>query len=170
MVMTIMKQHSKKIILIIVIIAIIAIAVLVLLKINRDANRSYDLEQVKEDFLKDYVDLNLEEMDQFDINYYFGIDVETISDYLFLSDNYYLSQEEELQQPKNLVGIVKTDQVDDYYNVLESYIESSKNSTTEKELLDLYDKAIVKKDKHYVYIILSNDAKEIEDKLLTYYK
>lgn len=170
-----MKQPRKKIILIVLIIvvaiSIIAIAAVLLSKATKKNNdKSYDLEQIKEDFLVEYDNLNLEEMDKFDINYYFGIDVEAISDYLFLGDNYYLSQEKELQQPKNLIGIIKTNQEQDYYYILESYIESSKNNTSEKELLDLYDKAIIKKSKNYVYIILSDDPKQIEDKLLKYYK
>ena len=50
-----------------------------------------------------------------------------------------------------------------YYEIFESHVDSTIMYTEDKKLLKLYNKnVILKKDKNYVYLIISKKSKDIE--------
>ena len=58
---------------------------------------------------------------------------------------------------------MNTDKYQYYYEIFESHIDSTIMYTEDKKLLKLYDKnVILKKDKNYVYLIISKKSKEID--------
>ena len=64
----------------------------------------------------------------------------------------------------NYIIVMNTEKYQYYYEIFESHIDSNVMYTEDKKLFKLYSKnSILKKDKNYVYFIVSKKSKDIEE-------
>ena len=56
--------------------------------------------------------------------------------------------------------------MDNYYDSLLGFIDLNKDNSEDKKIAKLFNKAILKKGKNYVYLVLGDNPKEMEKKLL----
>ena len=152
----------------IIIIALIVLIFLfiVFMIINNSKKTKFDLKVLEEKMIKEYKEYDIRTFDQYDISMYFGFDYNDIPSSLFLSDFVEDPEEPKPFAPKILIIIINTQKVDDYYDNLLGFVDLNKNNLEDKKMAKLYEKAIIKKGKNYVYLVLGDNPKDIEKKLL----
>jgi hypothetical protein len=73
-----------------------------------------------------------------------------------------------MYDPNILIIVIKSDDVNHYYDILDSFVYTYTNNVENYPKIDLFKNAVVKKKKNIVYLILSNDNKNIEEILNKY--
>ena len=153
------------IILVLVIIAIIIIAF--------KENKNFDLNEVKDQFISYYVDDNLVQVEKDNIDYYFSLPSSEMENVLLLSNFDPTNIEEEHGNLRLilLINDISIEKVDEYYDSLDGikYVYSN-NENINKEIASLYNNAILKRSTSYVYLILGEENKIMEDELKRLYK
>ena len=147
------------------VIALIAIALLglvIVLFIKAFNTKSYDIEKLEDKLVLEYKSLNLTEMDKFDVLELFGFDKNDVDDGLFLKSLEMDSKGNDITKEVNYVVVINTKEHQDYYEIFESHVDSYLNYTDDKDEYNIYEKAIIRHDRNYVYLIISNMAKDIE--------
>ena len=150
-------------------IALISIVVLILIglviAIFAGNKKSYDLTQAEEFFLRGYEEEELRSMDFIDVQDVFGLNLDEYEEHMFLTNIQFGSDTKD----DMLIVVMKTNN-EETYDILYSFIEAQKLYSTEKEILELYDKAISKMNGDYIYIIVAPDSALVERELNAYYK
>lgn len=146
-----------------VIVSILLVAIVVIL-FNKFKIKTYDVNKLKESLINGYEELYLSEMDHVDVLSLYGFEKNEVEDALYLKSLKLDDEGNDITENVNYIIIMNTDNYQYYYEIFESHIDSTKMYTEDKKLLKLYDKnAILKKDKNYVYLIISKKSKEIEE-------
>lgn len=159
-------SNKKKITLIASIAFLIIFIIGMIILINNNRKSKFDLDKIEKEMLKEYKELDIRTFDQYDISMYFGFDFNEIPSSLFLSDFAENPEEPKPFSPKVLIIIINTKDVDKYYDSLLGFIDLNKNNNEDKKIAKLFNKAILKKGENYVYLVLGDNSKEIEKKLL----
>lgn len=159
-------SKKKKIILIASIAFLLVFIVGMIILINNNRKVKFDLDKIEKEMLKEYKELDIRTFDQYDISMYFGLDFNEIPSSLFLSDFVENAEEPKPFSPKILIIIINTKEVDNYYDSLLGFIDLNKDNSEDKKIAKLFNKAILKKGKNYVYLVLGDNPKEMEKKLL----
>ena len=158
------KLLSKKTIIgILTIFVSILLIVLVVILVNKFKVKSYDIDSLKKDLVASYDELNLVEMDHVDVLSSFGFEKSEVDDALFLKSLVLDDEGNDVTKDINYIILMNTEKYQYYYEIFESHIDSNVMYTEDKKLLKLYSKnSIIKRDKNYVYFILSKKSKDIE--------
>lgn len=131
---------------------------------NKFKIKTYDVNELKDALIDEYSDLYLTEMDHVDVLSMFGFEKNEVEDALYLKSLKLDDDGNDITENINYIIIMNTDKYQYYYEIFESHIDSTIMYTEDKKLLKLYDKnVILKKDKNYVYLIISKKSKEIEE-------
>lgn len=130
---------------------------------NKFKIKTYDVNELKDALIDEYSDLYLTEMDHIDVLSMFGFEKNEVDDALYLKSLKLDDDGNDITENINYIIIMNTDKYQYYYEIFESHIDSTIMYTEDKKLLKLYDKnVILKKDKNYVYLIISKKSKEID--------
>ena len=130
---------------------------------NKFKIKTYDVNELKDALIDEYSDLYLTEMDHIDVLSMFGFEKNEVEDALYLKSLKLDDDGNDITENINYIIIMNTDKYQYYYEIFESHIDSTIMYTEDKKLLKLYDKnVILKKDKNYVYLIISKKSKEID--------
>lgn len=130
---------------------------------NKFKIKTYDVNELKDALIDEYSDLYLNEMDHVDVLSMFGFEKNEVEDALYLKSLKLDDDGNDITENINYIIIMNTDKYQYYYEIFESHIDSTIMYTEDKKLLKLYDKnVILKKDKNYVYLIISKKSKEID--------
>ena len=130
---------------------------------NKFKIKTYDVNELKDTLIDEYSDLYLTEMDHVDVLSMFGFEKNEVEDALYLKSLKLDDDGNDITENINYIIIMNTDKYQYYYEIFESHIDSTIMYTEDKKLLKLYDKnVILKKDKNYVYLIISKKSKEID--------
>lgn len=130
---------------------------------NKFKIKTYDVNELKDALIDEYSDLYLTEMDHVDVLSMFGFEKNEVEDALYLKSLKLDDDGNDITENINYIIIMNTDKYQYYYEIFESHIDSTIMYTEDKKLLKLYDKnVILKKDKNYVYLIISKKSKEID--------
>ena len=156
-------KNKNKILALLGVIFLVALVFILIRALQND--RVFDIKSLEEFFTKGYVEENLDVMDFMEVRELFGIDVNDYEESMFLT-NMTIDKE---NKDDILVILIKSTN-DETFEILNSFIESQKMYLEDKELLEIYDKAIVKKEGNYSYLILAPDSALIERELYAYYK
>lgn len=135
--------------------------IIILLSIERP--KTYDVENLKPLIINEFPTLYLSEMDHIDILTDFGFEKSEVPDALFLHSLQLDDNGNDITSEENYVIIINTENYEFYRDIFESHVDSNLRYTEEDEVYKLYEKAIVKCDKNYVYAIISKKSKEIEN-------
>lgn len=158
---------KNKNVLIVGIVALIVFVLGCLLLFNKNSNKTkFDLDLVQKEFMKEFKEYDVREFDQYDISMYFGLDFNEIPSSLFISDFSEDPDEPKPFAPKVLIIVINTQDAEDYYDSLLGFVDLNKNNLEDKKLAKKYEKAILKKGKNYVYLLLGDNPKDMEKKLL----
>ena len=158
------KLLSKKTIIgILTVFVSILLIVLVVILVNKFKVKSYDIDSLKNDLVASYDELNLVEMDHIDVLSSFGFEKSEVDDALFLKSLVLDDEGNDVTKDINYIILMNTEKYQYYYEIFESHIDSNVMYTEDKKLFKLYSKnSIIKRDKNYVYFILSKKSKDIE--------
>lgn len=158
------KRLSKRTITgILAVFAGILLVVILIGLFNKFKIKTYDVNELKEALIDEYSDLYLTEMDHIDVLSMFGFEKNEVDDALYLKSLKLDDEGNDITENINYIIIMNTDKYQYYYEIFESHIDSTIMYTEDKKLLKLYDKnVILKKDKNYVYLIISKKSKEID--------
>lgn len=159
-------MKNKKIILIVTILLVISIIVTIFLIKNKQ-EKEYDISGIQKQFITAYENDNLRQLDFVDIISLFGIDTNDMDEYLFISN---INIEDDLNSNMVLMALIKDEDIEYYYNSLYSYIESNLLHIEDKDILKLFNEAIIKKDNNYTYMIIGKDNKMMEKELNSFYR
>ena len=163
------KLSKRAIIGILAIFASILLIVLVVILVGKLKVKSYDVKNLKDVLLTEYEDLYLTEMDHVDVLSAFGFEKYEVEDALYLKSLKLDDEGNDITKNVNYVIVMNTEKYQYYYEIFESHIDSTIMYTEDKKLLKLYDKnVILKKDKNYVYLIISKKSKDIESLINEY--
>lgn len=135
---------------------------LVILLLNIFKVKTYDIEELKTIIVAEYEDLYLTEMDHIDVLDAFGFAKSDVEDSIFLKSLQMDSEGNDVTEEINYVIVINTEDYQYYYDIFESHVDSTVRYTEDNKLYKLYNKAIIKCDKNYVYLIISSSAKDIE--------
>ncbi len=140
---------------------LIILLVFILISINKDTSKTYDVERLQSIIMGEYEDISLKEMDQIDLLNSFGINIEEIpNSALLMSTNG--EQDVPYSSKDNYVIIINSEKHQYYYDMLYSQIDSITRYSEDEKTVELYKNAIIKHDNNYVYMIVGVHAKEIE--------
>lgn len=152
------------------IIGILAILVSILLVVvgviifNKFKIKTYDVNKLKDSLINGYEELYLIEMDHVDVLSSFGFEKREVEDALYLKSLELDEDGNDITKDFNYIVIMNTEDYQYYYEIFESHIDSTIKYTEDNKLLKLYSKnSILKKDKNYVYLIISKKSKEIDE-------
>lgn len=158
------KLSKRAIVGILAFIASILLIVLVVILFNKFKIKTYDINDLKNKLVEGYEELSLTDMDHVDVLELYGFEKSEVEDALYLKSLKMDDEGNDITEDINYVIVMNTENYQYYYEIFESHIDSTKMYTEDKKLLKLYDKnAILKKDKNYVYLIISKKSKEIEE-------
>ena len=130
---------------------------------NKFKIKTYDVNELKDALIDEYSDLYLTEMDHVDVLSMFGFEKNEVEDALYLKSLKLDDDGNDITENINYIIIMNTDKYQYYYEIFESHIDSTIMYTEDKKLLKIYDKnVILKKDKNYVYLIISKKSKGID--------
>ena len=152
---------NRKKMLIISILIIVLVVIISSIIFNNKLVKEYDIEKSKNLILEKYPELNLRELDYIDVSMYFGIDLNEIPSSLFLTD-FYESEENTVFNPNNLIIIINSKNIDNYYNTFRGYLDINKDNLENTEDIKKFENAILKKKKNKLYLVLGNKQEEIE--------
>ncbi len=158
-----LTEKGKKLIGVLAAIAslLIILLVFILISINKDTSKTYDVERLQSIIMGEYEDINLKEMDQIDLLNSFGINLDEIpNSALLMTPND--EPEVAYSSKDNYVIIINTEEHQHYYDMLYSQIDSITRYSEDEKTVELYKNAIIKHDNNYVYMIVGQHAKEIE--------
>lgn len=158
-----LTNKGKKLVGVLAVIASLLIIFLIflLISLGSDKSKTYNIEKLQSIMIAEYADLNLKEMDQIDLLNKFGIIKEEIPESLaFMS--YAEDKDGNNTAEENYIIIINTENYQYYYDMFDSQIDSITRYTEDKEEFELYSNAILKCDENYVYLIVSKEAKNIE--------
>lgn len=147
---------------ILVIIASILLIGLIVIISNFEQPKRYDVDNLKSALINEFEELNLFEMDNFDVLAEFGFGSEEVPDGLYLKSLVMDEKGQDVTEDKNIIIILNTENYQYYHDIFQSHIESNIMYTEDKKIFKLYNKAILKSEENYVYLIVSNKAKDIE--------
>lgn len=158
------KLSKRAIVGILAILASILLIVLVVILFNKFKIKTYDINDLKNKLVEGYEELYLTDMDHVDVLELYGFEKSEVEDALYLKSFKMDDEGNDITEDVNYIIIMNTEDYQYYYEIFESHIDSTKMYTEDKKLLKLYDKnAILKRDKNYVYLIISKKSKEIEE-------
>lgn len=157
------KIKNKKLFLgVLAVIAIALLGMVIALFVNAFNTKSYDIDELKDSLVVEYKDLHLTEMDKFDVLELFGFDKSEVEDALFLKSFEMDASGNDVTDEVNYVVVMNTKNHQEYYEIFESHVDSYLKYTEDKKEYNAYNKAIIKNDRNYVYLIISTRSKEIE--------
>ena len=146
-----------------ILVSILLIAIVVIL-LNKFKIKTYDINDLRNKLVDGYEELYLTDMDHVDILNLYGFEKSEVEDALYLTSLKLDEEGNDITEELNYIIIMNTEDYQYYYEIFESHIDSTKRYTEDKKTLKLYDKnAILKKDKNYVYLIISKKSKDIEE-------
>ena len=158
------KLSKKTIIGILAVIASVLLIVLVVILVNKLKIKSYDVKELKDNLISSYEELSLSEMDHVDVLSTFGFEKNEVEDALFLKSLVLDDEGNDVTKNINYIIVMNTEKYQYYYEIFESHIDSNVMYTEDKKLFKLYSKnSILKKNKNYVYFIVSKKSKDIEE-------
>lgn len=140
---------------------ILLIALIVVL-LNIERPKTYDIETLKPLIINEFPTLYLSEMDQIDILTDFGFEKSEVPNALFLKSLQIDDNGNDITEEYNYVIIMNTENYEFYRDIFESHVDSNLRYTEDDSIYKIYEKAIIKCDKNYVYAIISKKSKEIE--------
>ena len=161
-----MNKGKKIKILLISIIIILIVTILTVFLYSRNSKYKFDVIEVEKEIRENYKQLDLRTLDNFDVNLYFGLELDDNSSSLFLTDFTEDADNPTPFAPKHVIVLINTKEVDKYYESLDEFVSYHKMSTEDKKEIKLYDKAILEKGNNYIYLILGSERKDIEKTIL----
>ncbi|MBQ4263459.1 MAG: hypothetical protein IJB83_04400 [Bacilli bacterium] len=138
------------------------ILLIILITILKVKPKTYNIEKLEILLPKEYASLHLEEMDHFDVLELFGFEKYEVEDAVYLKSFQIDENGNNITENINYIIVMNTENYEHYYEIFESHIESTLIHSEDEKELNLYNKAITKCDKNYVYIIISDNALDIE--------
>ena len=157
------KLSKKAIIRILAVFASVLLVVLSIILFLKFKIKTYDVNDLKDKLINGYEELYLNEMDHVDVLNLYGFEKNEVEDALFLKSLKMDDEGNDITEDLNYIIIMNTENYQYYYEIFESHIDSTIMYTENKKELKLYNKnAILKKDKNYVYLIISKKSKDIE--------
>ena len=157
------KLSKRAIIGILAIVVSILLVALAVVLFNKFKIKTYDVNNLKDSLINGYEDLYLYEMDHIDVLSSFGFEKSEVEDALYLKSLKLDDEGNDVTEEFNYIIIMNTEDYQYYYEIFESHVDSTIMYTEDKKLLKLYNKnVILKKDKNYVYLIISKKSKDIE--------
>ena len=157
-----LKLTKKAKVGILVILAGIILISLIIIISNFKQPKTYDVDNLKSALINEFEELNLFEMDNFDVLEAFGFGSEEVPDGLYLKSLVMDEKGQDVTEDKNYIIILNTEKFQYYNDIFQSHIESNIMYTEDKKIFKLYNNAILKCEENYVYLIVSNKAKDIE--------
>ena len=143
------------------------ISVVIFLPRQSEPVKMYDISAVQDEMLRFYEDRGLRSMDFVDIRDLFGINVEDSQDAIYLSN---VDREKGINSESMLIVVMNTDKPSYFYSSFRSHLDSYTMYSEDKEILDLYDKAILVEGDNFIYFIIDKEASIIEKEINMYYK
>lgn len=160
-----MKESNKSIIIITIIVIMILTMIYSILLDSKDVIlKTYNIESITNLINKGYD--NVREMDFIDMTTLFGTEFEKNDNMLFLTN---MQDVNNIDTKSMILVVMNTDEVESNYDILQSFLDSYKLNTDDKELLDYYDTAILKKGENYVFFILAEDPTMMEREINSFY-
>ena len=150
------KNKKLKIVLIsIPTIVLIAIVGMTLIFSN---NERFDIEELRKQSIRYYDEYEVKLLDFMDMTTLFGVDVENDENNLMIAN---VDSDVIKKEDMFLLVVMNTMDVN-YYDVFQSYIDSTINHEENEEIVKLFEKAILKRENNYVYLIICDDPKSVE--------
>ena len=146
------------------IVVVIAITVIYCIFTKESYVKKYDINAIREHTIRAYDDMR--KMDFIDMTTLFGIDLSDEENSIFLTN---IDLEKNVTVDTNMIIVINVEDSSEYYNIFRSFLDSYYLNTDEKELLDYYDKAILKQGEGYVYFLMGNDSLEFEKDINRFY-
>ena len=140
---------------------LLIILIFLIFSLSADKTKTYDVVKLHSIIIGEYEDLSLREMDKIDLLTKFGIIKEEIPESLALM-SYSENTDGENIAPETYIMIINTENYQYYYDMLESQIDSIVRYSENQEEINLYTNSILKSGENYVYLIVSSEAKSIE--------
>ncbi len=168
-----MKKKSNNNYYISLLVAIATLVLIAILIIIFKNDKKFDLNKVKEQFISYYADEGLQELEKDNLDYYFQIPSSEIDNSLLLSNFNPYNMDEEKTSHKLLLLLtdLSIEKVDEYYDSLDGIIYVyTNNDSLDESISSLYENAILKRGKSYVYLIIGEENNIMEEELLNLYK
>lgn len=140
---------------------LLIILIFLIISLSADKSKTYDIVKLQSLIIGEYEDLSLREMDKIDLLTKFGIIQEEIPDSLALM-SYSENAEGKNIAPETYVLIINTDNYQYFYDMLASQIDSVIRYSENQDEIKLYQNSILKAEENYIYMIISSEAKSIE--------
>lgn len=147
---------------ILVAIASILLIALIIILLNIEKPKVYDLTKLEPLIINEFPTLYLTEMDHIDVLNEFGFEKNEVSEALFLKSLQLDDNGNDITESQNFVIIMNTENYEFYRDIFESHVDSNLRYTEEDSIYKLYEKSIVKSGANYVYAIISLKSQEIE--------
>jgi hypothetical protein len=160
--MTKLKLTKKAKTGILVAIASILIIALIIILLNIEKPKVYDLTKLEPLIINEFPTLYLTEMDHIDVLNEFGFEKSEVSEALFLKSLQLDDNGNDITESQNFVIIMNTENYEFYRDIFESHVDSNLRYTEDDNTYKLYEKSIVKSGANYVYAIISLKSQEIE--------
>lgn len=160
--MTKLKLTKKAKTGILVAIASILLIALIIILLNIEKPKVYDLTKLEPLIINEFPTLYLTEMDHIDVLNEFGFEKSEVSEALFLKSLQLDDNGNDITESQNFVIIMNTENYEFYRDIFESHVDSNLRYTEEDSIYKLYEKSIVKSGANYVYAIISLKSQEIE--------
>ena len=158
------RKISKKIIigLLAVITVSILLGILTMLLLKSFNVKSYEISKLQNILEDEYTNLHLTEMDFMDVRSVFGFEKSEVEDALYLKSLEMDSEGNDITKDINYIVVMNTKNYQYYHDMFAAHIDSMIKYPEDDKELKLYNKAILKCDKNYVYVIISKKSKDIE--------
>ena len=106
-------------------------------------------------------------MDFIDMTNMFGISLDEASDATFLSN---IDTFEDPTLDSMMIIVINTDSPEYYYDIFRSYLDSYILNLEDLDVVNMYKDAVLEKGDNYVYFILGQEAKLIENEISVHYQ
>ena len=161
-----MKTNKKIKVILTLIITVLVIILITTFALFIKNKPKFDTVELEKELLNDYRHLDIYALDQFDISLYFGLDYLDIPSSLFLTDFAIEEGKEEPFNPKVVIIVINSNDIQKYYDYFKDYINMNVNNAEDKKTKDFYKNAILKKGNNYLYFIAGKEKKNIEKTIL----
>ena len=154
-----MKESNKKLIIIgIIVLMIVTVIVSIISDSKNKEIKKFNVESISNLVINGYD--NIREMDFIDMTTLFGVEFNNENkNMLFLTNS---SNLDTLTTDTMILVVMNLEVLDDNYAIFQSFLDSKKRNTDDKELLDYLDTAILKEGEGFVYFILAQDPSMLE--------
>ena len=160
-------NNKKNVLLSVLGILLIMIITVVINVVSNISWKQYDIGAIQEQNLRYYSDNGLRIMDFIDMTSMFGISLDETNEATFLSN---INPLDEPTLDSMIVVVINTDSPEYYYDIFRSYLDSYILNLEDLDVVNMYKDAVLEKGDNYVYFILGQEAKLIENEISVHYQ